>query len=163
MSWFTCYLRGLTYITACISNYMPNKVYLWNYLSFPKFQRCNRSSLGLDEFYPTFYNGCNYLSILGLNLIHVSKMGHWWTIGKQKAHNQDCDDKERNLVLIYAWWQHPLYGWYNDLKGLFLQIPMTLCTSSLIMEESLALVHSITRESLQVYCVEYWLSMRRWI
>ena len=29
------------------------------------------------EFHPTIYNGCNYLSILGLKSIHVSKRGHW--------------------------------------------------------------------------------------
>ena len=44
----------------------------WNYLSIPKLQRCNRWSLEMD----TLYNGCNYLSMLGLKLIHVSKRGH---------------------------------------------------------------------------------------
>ena len=24
------------------------------------------------------YNGCNYLSMMGLKLSHVSKRGHWW-------------------------------------------------------------------------------------
>ena len=49
----------------------------WNYSSIPKLQRCNRWSLGMDkQFHPTLYNGCNYLSILGLQLIHVSK-GPW--------------------------------------------------------------------------------------
>ena len=48
----------------------------WNYLSIPKLQRCNRWSLGMDkQFHPTFYNGCNYLSMLGLKLNHVSKRG----------------------------------------------------------------------------------------
>ena len=28
-------------------------------------------------FHPTLYNGCNYLSILGLKLNHVSKRGYW--------------------------------------------------------------------------------------
>ena len=41
-------------------------------------QRCNRWSLGMDNlFHPTLYNGCNYLSKLGLMLIHVSKRGFW--------------------------------------------------------------------------------------
>ena len=92
----------------------------------------------------------------------------WWfeTLSRplwRHRNELDSGNKVWNPVLIYAWWQHPLYGWYNDLKGLFLQILMTLCTSSLIIEESLALVHSITGESLQVYCVEYWLNIRRWI
>ena len=46
----------------------------WNYLSIPKLQRCNRWSLGMDKLvHPTFYNECNYLSMLGLKLNHVSK------------------------------------------------------------------------------------------
>ena len=35
---------------------------------------CNRWSLGMDKwFHPTLYNGCNYLSMLGLKWIQVSK------------------------------------------------------------------------------------------
>ena len=34
-------------------------------------------SLGVDKYYHTaLYNGCNYLSILGLKSNHVGKMGH---------------------------------------------------------------------------------------
>ena len=46
----------------------------WNYLSIPKLQRLHHWSLGMDEqFHPTLHNGCNYLSMLGLKFIHVSK------------------------------------------------------------------------------------------
>ena len=46
----------------------------WNYLSIHKLQRCNRWSLGLKKwFHPTLYNGCDYLFMPGLKLIHVSK------------------------------------------------------------------------------------------
>ena len=31
--------------------------------------------LGMEYFHPTIFNGCNYLSILGLKLIHISKCG----------------------------------------------------------------------------------------
>ena len=49
----------------------------WNYLSIPKLQRLHRWSLGMDKlFHPTHYNGCNYLSMLGLKSNHVSKRGH---------------------------------------------------------------------------------------
>ena len=48
----------------------------WNYLSIPKLQRLHRWSLGMDKFHPIHYNGCNYLSMLGLKLNHVSKSGH---------------------------------------------------------------------------------------
>ena len=48
----------------------------WNYLSIPKLQRLHRWSLEMDkQFHPTHYNGCNYLSMLGLKLNHVSKRG----------------------------------------------------------------------------------------
>ena len=49
----------------------------WNYLCNPKLQRWHCWSLGMDKlFYPTLYNGCNYLSMLGLKSNHVSKRGH---------------------------------------------------------------------------------------
>ena len=54
----------------------------WNYLSIHKLQRLHRWSLRMDkQFHPTFYNGCNYLSMLGLKLNHVSKRGHWYPGG----------------------------------------------------------------------------------
>ena len=47
-----------------------------NYLSIPKFQRCSRWSLRMDNYFnPTLYNGCHYLSMRGLQLNHVSKRG----------------------------------------------------------------------------------------
>ena len=50
----------------------------WNYLSIPKLQRCNRWSSGMDKkFSPTLCWTCDYLSMLGLKLTHVSKMGPW--------------------------------------------------------------------------------------
>ena len=55
----------------------------WNYLSFPKLQRLHRWSLGMDkEFHPTLNWACDYLSMLGLKLNHVSKRGHWKDQGK---------------------------------------------------------------------------------
>ena len=68
---------------------MPSKVwyeitcpfhYPFHYLSIPKLQRFHRWSLGMDNyFHPTPSNGCNYLSKLWLNLIHVSKMSPSWS------------------------------------------------------------------------------------
>ena len=44
----------------------------WNYLSIPKLPRLRRWSLWMDKwFLPPHYNGCNYLSMLGLKLNHV--------------------------------------------------------------------------------------------
>ena len=52
----------------------------WNYLSIPKLQRLFRWSLGMDKwFHPTLYLVCDYLSMLGLKLIHVSKSGPRWS------------------------------------------------------------------------------------
>ena len=49
----------------------------WNDLSIPQLQQCNSWSLGIDKkFHPTLYWACDYLSMLGLKLIHVSKRGH---------------------------------------------------------------------------------------
>ena len=50
----------------------------WNYLFIPKLQLCNRWSLGMDEeFHPTPYWACGYLSTLRLKLRNVSKSGAW--------------------------------------------------------------------------------------
>ena len=50
----------------------------WNCVSISKLQRLHLWSLGRDKsLHPTLYNGCTYLSVLGLKLIHVSKMGPW--------------------------------------------------------------------------------------
>ena len=48
----------------------------WNYLSNPKLRRHSRWSLGMERYFnPTLYWVCDYLSILGFKLIHVSKSG----------------------------------------------------------------------------------------
>ena len=48
----------------------------WNYSSILEPPRYNRGKLGMDRyFHPTRYNECNYLSMLGLKLNPVSKMG----------------------------------------------------------------------------------------
>ena len=53
-------------------------------------------SLGMDKsFHPTCYNGCNYLSMLGLKLIHVSKRGHWYLLSYQI-----CGSTEYQLKML---------------------------------------------------------------
>ena len=55
-----------------ISNYIDYKV--WDEITylFPNFN--GRWSLGTDEqFHPMLYRACDYLSMLGLKLIHVIK------------------------------------------------------------------------------------------
>ena len=49
----------------------------WNYSSIPKLQRLYRRILGMkNQFHPTLYNGCDYISMLGLKLNHISKRGY---------------------------------------------------------------------------------------
>ena len=51
----------------------------WNYLSIPKLQWCNRWSLGINKYFISHFAGaCDYLSMLGLKLNHVSKRGPRW-------------------------------------------------------------------------------------
>ena len=46
----------------------------WNYQFIPKLQRLHRWNLGMDKYFQhTVYSACDYLSLLGLNLVHVSK------------------------------------------------------------------------------------------
>ena len=46
----------------------------WKCISIPKFQRHSRGSLGTDKhFHPTFYWACDYLSMQGLKLTHLSQ------------------------------------------------------------------------------------------
>ena len=48
----------------------------WNYSFIPKLQQLHNWSLRMyKQFHATLYNGCNYLSMLGLKLIDVSKRG----------------------------------------------------------------------------------------
>ena len=54
----------------------PLKCVGWNYLSIPKPQRCNRWRLRMEKkFHPTLYLACDYLSVPGLKVMHVSKSG----------------------------------------------------------------------------------------
>ena len=74
---------------AWISNHMPNEV-LEDEITYP-LPNFNGTAVEVWEwvwFHPTLYDGCrdNYLSMLGLKLIHVSKRGGvrhiegWWRI-----------------------------------------------------------------------------------
>ena len=61
-----------------ISNPRPSKV--WNEITYP-FPRLHHLKFGMNKwFHPTLSNGCNYVSILKLNFIHVKvvKGAPWW-------------------------------------------------------------------------------------
>ena len=66
----------LTGVLVKVSKLHPLQSVVWNYLSIPKLQRCNRWSLGMDKwFHPTLFWACDYSFMLGLRLNHVSKRG----------------------------------------------------------------------------------------
>ena len=66
-------LHGLTLVPAWISNCFHYKV--WDEITYP-FLNFN---VTMDKkFHPTLYRACDYLSMLGLKLNHVSKRGPWW-------------------------------------------------------------------------------------
>ena len=54
--------HGLTSIPAWISNHMPSKCSMKLHIQMYK------------QLHPKLHNGCNYLSMMGSKLIHVSKM-----------------------------------------------------------------------------------------
>ena len=69
LSWFN-------FIPEWISNYIHYKVWGWNYSSIPQPQRLYHWSLRMDKwFHPTLYWTRDYLSMLGLRLMLVSKRG----------------------------------------------------------------------------------------
>ena len=63
------------------------------------------------QFHPILYNGCDYISMLGLKLIHVSKMGHRWQESEcarkffffcdtSLGDSKQCIDMPRALLLV---------------------------------------------------------------
>ena len=66
-------MSEFTFIPAGISNHMSSQV--WDQITypFPNFNGITEVWEWISNFTPQFYNGCNYLSILGSKLIHVSK------------------------------------------------------------------------------------------
>ena len=77
-----------------------------NYLSLPKLQRLHRWSLGLDKwFHPTLYKPCDYLSMLGLKLIHVSKMGPWCVLFFLLYRQSLADSRDE---FPNTWWRHQM-------------------------------------------------------
>ena len=57
----------------------------WNYVSTHKLLRYKRWSLGIDKSLDiTLYWECEYLSMLELELIYVSKRGYWFQMCRQR-------------------------------------------------------------------------------
>ena len=78
--------NGSTLIPAWISNNMPSKMWDEITYSYPNFNGCTVEVWELDKwFHLTLYNTWNYLSMLGLKLIQVSKRGPSFICGQ--VHN----------------------------------------------------------------------------
>ena len=66
----------LTLILAWISNHMPSKICDEITYPVPNFNGCTVEVWEwISKFIPQVYDGYIYLSMLGLDLVHVSKMG----------------------------------------------------------------------------------------
>ena len=85
--------RCMELVIRAVSNCMTGKVWDEINLSIAKLQRLHRLSLGMDKwFHPTHYNGCKYLSMLGLKLNHVSKRGPWyWMQNRRLPYSTNVD------------------------------------------------------------------------
>ena len=80
------------------------------------FRRLFRWSLRMDKkFHPTLYNGCNYLSMLGLKLTHASKIGlmaygQGWALKLLSVHLYPTRGRSfwRNFFIIKGCWCYSL-------------------------------------------------------
>ena len=62
----------------------------WNHVSIPELQPFHRWSLRMDKkFHPTLYWACDYLTMLGLRSIHVSKKYPWHLIALAKIQQRN--------------------------------------------------------------------------
>ena len=102
-----------------------------NYLSIPKLQWLHCWSLGMDKlFHPTLHNGCKYLFLQGLKLIHVSKRatGRKFITAVWGRLNicLNCEKNSRDWVSYFAWrhWNHIEYDeWSEEKKTVVITLP----------------------------------------
>ena len=86
---------------AWMNNHVAQESVGWNYLSISKLQWLHHWSLGKEKkFHLTLYDGCNYIFILWLKLIHASKRGSWIQI----------------MTECHTYWDHELIYWATDLS-----------------------------------------------
>ena len=69
--------HGLTVIPAWIGKHMPREMWYEITYPFPNFNGC-AVEVGNDKwFHPTLFDGCNWLTMLRLKIIHFSERGPW--------------------------------------------------------------------------------------
>ena len=116
----------------------------WNYLFFSKLQRLHCWSLGMDKkFHLTLYNGCNYLSMLGLKLNHISKRGPWRLL---LAHYlaippQGLCNAFEDWTLVEEIYVIPIFEWVAvfclKIQGAWIIVPVTTIRATCLMKISL--------------------------
>ena len=74
-----CFQHGLTLIPVWINNHTPSKEWDETADPFPNFNGCTVEVWELiSNFIPHLWTyGCNYLSMLGLKLIHINEMAQY--------------------------------------------------------------------------------------
>ena len=123
----------------------------WHYLSIPKLQRLHHWSLRMDKFHPTFYNGCDYISMLGFKLIHVDKTGHWWKAWVCPVHflhqYQLSHVQWYNLVNVLqnAYSRHPIDNfWGQCLRSMIMYATLTMLIQDLTFPVKTVLIYCVT-------------------
>ena len=108
---------------------MPSKVWSEITYPFPNFNGCTVEVWEWDkQFRPILDNGCNYSSMLGFQLIHVSKMCPRWLCRfpdctKNKIHRKRVRKNWRAHHITYAYLQGESYirmfvAWFINNLGL---------------------------------------------
>ena len=88
----------------------------WNYLSIPKLRRLHHWINWMDKLFRlTLYIGCDYLSILGFNLNHVSKRVLSFNVFSDNEHcltprNKQFKNSHKNIERHTA---HTIVSWLN--------------------------------------------------
>ena len=88
---------------------------MWNEITYPflKFKRSSRWSLEMDKwFHPTLYWKCDYLSMLGSNLNHVSKSGPSYL--RMVINASDSGGRNGNTYFTQGWVQQ---SWLEQRKS----------------------------------------------
>ena len=109
----------------------------WNYLSILKFQQLYRWSVGIDKYiHPRLCWACDYLSMLELKLIHLSKSGPRWASLWQYAlcltniikwtHLKKSLSNDLPRTISYMWTHFEIFGVKHMCKSVNLKVLLIL-------------------------------------
>ena len=88
--------------------------------------------------YPTFYKGCNSLSVLGLKLNHVSKRGHGWHANELEQKITSMGKCKKDVTPLLTHWSYVFLAInhrirYSSKSLLFIKCPKSQCPCMLYM------------------------------